>query len=79
MALRALIKMIVRGRGVIINRSIKRGVIFCQVARRIQMGQVILDITWGNQKCIGAAPSLVAKPMMSTGEGLRGGERNRGV
>lgn len=48
--------------GVIKNAIINRGASFCQVASRMQVGQGRFDITEGNQKCIGAAPSFVKVP-----------------
>ena len=53
------------GRSVVLIRRviIIRGRIFCQVVRVMQIGQVEFIITWGNQKCMGAAPSLVVTPI----------------
>lgn len=61
-ALSPLAQIKILKEGVEKNIIIKRGASFCQVARRIHMGQGRLDITEGNQKCIGVAPSFVSIP-----------------
>lgn len=48
--------------GVVRNIIIKSGASFCQVANRIHTGHGRLDITEGNQKCIGVAPNFVRMP-----------------
>lgn len=48
--------------GVVRNVTINSGASFCQVARRMHIGHGRLDITEGNQKCIGVAPSFVRIP-----------------
>lgn len=50
------------------------GAIFCHVASRMQMDQEALAITEGNQKCTGAAPSLIAKARLRIVRGISGSE-----
>ena len=80
-ALRALaiIKIVLAGeiRWVIIIK----GASFCQVAKRMHIGHGRLDITEGNQKCIGAAPNLVRIPkvkriMEAIGDEVESGLKN---
>lgn len=73
----AQIKMLVEG--VERNIIIKRGASFCQVARRIHMGHGRLDITDGNQKCIGVAPNFVSMPRIRMIIDLEGGEIDSGA
>ena len=59
--------------------SIIRGASFCHVARRMHIGHERLDMTEGNQKCIGAAPSLVSIPMVKVVVVVVGEVRDSGV
>ena len=53
------------------NERPRRGKTFCQVERRAHIGQESPDMTPGNQRCVGAAPSLVIRPIKSSHFGPR--------
>lgn len=78
-ALRALIIVMERVGGSIAYIVMVRGATFCQVASVMQIGQVELAITCGNQKCMGGAPSFVLTPMRMRVERLARFEGAHGV
>lgn len=47
-----------------IKEIMARGATFCHVASRIHINQEVLDITEGNQKWVGAAPSLIMRAIL---------------